>query len=307
MQSWYHRGLLLGWAGTALLTLVLIGLGIFVSSSGYGLAIPDWPLMQGGLIPPQLVAGIWYEFLHRLTAATVGVLTLAVGIYLQMREARPEVRRLGLTAVLLVLTQILLGGLGVLWEFPVWLGFIHALLPPLFFALLVVLATVYCWEWQEQQGSPTRFEAGTLSKTRWLALLALTQIVLGVAAGHAEAEGLFVVLLLLHLITALGVTVVALDASVAIFKQLSKGPLRVACWVLVLLVLMQLAVGFGVLLLSPEKGQEGVQPEPAFVVHAMAHGVLAALLLGTSAYLAMMVRRKNALAGPGAAELIELE
>ncbi len=300
MQDYHHRGLFFSWLLIALATLVLIGLGTFVSSSGYGLAIPEWPLVGGSLIPPQLVAGIWYEFLHRMTAAAVGLATVAAGSWVRSRAPRPEVGRLALTAVVLIVVQILLGGLGVLWEFPLWLESLHALLAPLFFALLIVLCTVYSKDWQEPRGSPVRFDSRALGKTRALVVMVLIQIVLGVGLGASEGSSAYGIVLLLHLLTALGVAVLAVVTPIAVLRQFARGPLAAAGWSLIPLVLLQLVIGFGVLVLVT-RADPLAAPQPAYVHSAVAHALLAALLLGTSAYLAMMVRRKNALAGPSPA------
>ena len=45
---------------TAVATLLLIFIGSLVTSTGSGLAVPDWPLSFGGLFPP-MVGGILYE------------------------------------------------------------------------------------------------------------------------------------------------------------------------------------------------------------------------------------------------------
>ncbi len=53
---------------TALATLLLIFIGSLVTSTGSGLAVPDWPLSYGMLFPP-MVGGILYEHGHRMAAA----------------------------------------------------------------------------------------------------------------------------------------------------------------------------------------------------------------------------------------------
>lgn len=298
MEDYHRRGLLF-WLGLdGLLTLGLIGLGSFISGSGYGLAIPDWPLALGAWIPPQLVAGIWYEFLHRITAATVGALTLAAGVYILVRDSRPEVRRLASTAMLLIVVQILLGGLGVWWEFPFWLKALHALIAPLFLVSLATLGTVFSWEWQEKRGSSVRFDADAFRKTRDLCLLLLLQMVLGVAVRHAAPPWVFTASLMLHLIAALGVVIAGVATPVAVLKQYRKGPLGVVGWAVIPLVLLQLAIGFAVLVLLPAGGYHELQPSPAYVTHSVTHTLLAAVLLAAAVYLAMMVRRKTALAQP---------
>lgn len=66
---------------TAGATLVLIFVGALVTSTGSGLAVPDWPLSFGQVFPP-MVGGVLFEHGHRLVAALVGLLTVAVMVLL---------------------------------------------------------------------------------------------------------------------------------------------------------------------------------------------------------------------------------
>ena len=56
---------------TAAMTFVLLIAGGLVTSTDSGLAVPDWPLSYGTLLPP-MVGGIRYEHTHRVIAALVG-------------------------------------------------------------------------------------------------------------------------------------------------------------------------------------------------------------------------------------------
>src|SRR6202171_5654582 len=74
--------------------LFLIFAGAMVTSTGSGLAVPDWPLSYGKFFPP-MVGGIFYEHGHRLVAGTFGVLTLIQAIWLQFRATSAFLRTLG--------------------------------------------------------------------------------------------------------------------------------------------------------------------------------------------------------------------
>ncbi len=52
---------------------VLLVAGALVTSTESGLAVPDWPLSYGKVMPP-MVGGIFYEHGHRLVAAAVSTL-----------------------------------------------------------------------------------------------------------------------------------------------------------------------------------------------------------------------------------------
>ncbi len=138
---------------TAGATFVLIFVGGLVTSTGSGLAVPDWPLSFGQVFPP-MVGGVLYEHGHRLTAALVGLLTMGLAIWLWVREPRAWVRGLGVGALGAILLQGLLGGLTVLTLLPAPVSVAHALLAQAFFCLTVTLAVVTSPGWAGQAGPP---------------------------------------------------------------------------------------------------------------------------------------------------------
>lgn len=129
----------------ALATLFLIFAGAMVTSTGSGLAVPDWPLSYGMVMPP-MVGGIFYEHGHRMIAATVGFLTVLQAIWLQFREPKRRVRILGWCSVGAVIAQGLLGGLTVLLLLPKAVSIAHAGLAEIFFCLNVSIAYLTSYE-----------------------------------------------------------------------------------------------------------------------------------------------------------------
>src|SRR5664279_5765054 len=85
-------------------TFFLVIAGGLVTSTGSGLAVPDWPLSYGMVMPP-MVGGIFYEHGHRMIAATVGLLTVIQAIWLQLREPKRFARILGWCSVGAVIAQ----------------------------------------------------------------------------------------------------------------------------------------------------------------------------------------------------------
>ena len=71
---------------TALATLLLIFIGSLVTSTGSGLAVPDWPLSYGMLFP-SMVGGILYEHGHRMAAAVVGLLVVVQALVIRQDHA----------------------------------------------------------------------------------------------------------------------------------------------------------------------------------------------------------------------------
>src|SRR3989441_7137479 len=92
-DAWRHRYTVT----SVCATVVLLAAGGLVTSTGSGLAVPDWPLSFGKVFPP-MAGGVLFEHGHRLIAATVGLLTVALAAWFAMREPRPWVRRLAYLA-----------------------------------------------------------------------------------------------------------------------------------------------------------------------------------------------------------------
>jgi cytochrome c oxidase assembly protein subunit 15 len=144
VNPWRHRWCLL----TLAATLALIFIGGLVTSTGSGLAVPDWPLSYGMLMPP-MVGGVFYEHGHRMAAATVGLLTLVLAVWTTVDERRRGVRGLAWGALGAVVAQGLLGGLTVLYLLPPAVSVLHACLAQTFFCLIIALAYTTSREWRE--------------------------------------------------------------------------------------------------------------------------------------------------------------
>src|SRR5262245_64583680 len=99
-DAWRHRFARL----TVGATLMLIFIGGLVTSTGSGLAVPDWPLSYGMLMPP-MVGGVFFEHGHRMAASFVGALTLALAVWTACVESRPGARRLAWLALGAVTAQ----------------------------------------------------------------------------------------------------------------------------------------------------------------------------------------------------------
>ena len=110
---------------TAASTLILIAAGGLVTSTGSGLAVPDWPLSYGMLMPP-MVGGVFYEHGHRMIATAVGFLTVILAIWTWRVENRLWVKRLAGIALAAVVLQGLLGGLTVIFLLPTPVSVSHA-------------------------------------------------------------------------------------------------------------------------------------------------------------------------------------
>src|SRR5260370_18836671 len=117
----------------------LIIAGANVTSHDAGLATSDWPLSNGQFFP-KMVGNLFWEHGHRIVATAVGVLTIVLAVYLQVRERRAWVKRLGWIALGGVVAQGLLGGVTVKLNLPLAGSAGHAALAQFFFFLPVCFA-----------------------------------------------------------------------------------------------------------------------------------------------------------------------
>ena len=94
---------------TAVAVYVLIVLGGVVSSTGSGLACPDWPLCQGQMIP-ALTPSVIIELTHRVWTIVVTILVISTMLF-AWREYRwpSKVTIFSTLTFVLLLGQIILG------------------------------------------------------------------------------------------------------------------------------------------------------------------------------------------------------
>jgi protoheme IX farnesyltransferase len=221
----------------------LVIAGGLVTSTGSGLAVPDWPLSYGTLFPP-MVGGIRFEHSHRVIAATVGLMTLVLAMWVIFSEQRRWVRRMAITAFGLVVLQGLLGGLTVLWQLPPQVSIAHACLGQIFFSTLVVLAMVLSPSWKQTLVAHPATQAPELCRLSFLATAAaVAQLALGATMRHT---GWFPALLAAHLAGALAVLALAGKTAGAVLKRcrsmpLLRRPARTLMWLLLAQILLGIA------------------------------------------------------------------
>ena len=162
---------------TCAATFCLLLLGGIVWATGSALACPDWPLCYGRFFPP-MEGGILFEHGHRLLAAAVTLLTVALAIRLW---SVPSLRVAGIVAVLLVLSQALLGGLTVLLRLPLLVRVAHLAVSQAFFATVLYLA------YQTRAATDAAAAPISVRARRWLAVAAAVtyvQLLLGALVRH---------------------------------------------------------------------------------------------------------------------------
>ncbi len=138
-------GFVLG--ATILFTYILMVMGTFVTSTGSGLACPDWPLCYGSVAPP-LEMSIWFEWGHRLLGGLASIFILLSTVLVWKRyKGLPKVLMLSVLGLLAI--GVLLGGLTVIVEAPLLSTVAHVAIisSHLVIATLVLICLVFTFRY----------------------------------------------------------------------------------------------------------------------------------------------------------------
>jgi len=132
-------------AGLTALIYIQILAGATMRHTDAGLAIPDFPLAFGGLVPPHWSPAIAIHFSHRVGALSV----LALGAFVIARvwsrhRGRRELVRPAWLLAVLIAVQITLGALTVLTQKAVLINSTHVVVGALVLATSLVLTLRAC-------------------------------------------------------------------------------------------------------------------------------------------------------------------
>jgi heme a synthase len=109
-----------------ILIFVQILIGAAMRHTGAGVAIPDFPLMFGGVVPDRWSPAIAVHFAHRAGALAVsGVIAVLFRAVWTQHRQRPELTRPALLLAALAVAQVTLGALTVLTRRDPWINSFH--------------------------------------------------------------------------------------------------------------------------------------------------------------------------------------
>ena len=171
---------------TVFSTLFLIFAGALVKSHEVGLSVPDWPTTYGKQMfafpLSDMVGGIFYEHGHRIIATIVGFFTMIQAIWLGFSHHPNWLKKLGFSALAMVVIQGLFGGITVLLFLPPLVSIIHGILAQTFFIMTIIIA------YSMSQERENRVDNGMVQAIRKGALLmgglVYIQLILGALMRH---------------------------------------------------------------------------------------------------------------------------
>jgi cytochrome c oxidase assembly protein subunit 15 len=281
-NSWLHAYAVF----LACATFLLIVAGALVTSNDAGLSVPDWPTSFGTFRMPRMVGGVLYEHGHRMIAATVGLMTVILAVWMWLKEPRRWLRWVSGIAVLAVIAQGVLGGITVLFYLPVVVSVGHATLAQSVFCATVSLSLFARPDWRWDEAKMEDLSAPSLRQLSVVTSAAiLLQLVLGAAFRH---NGIGIVP---HIVVALVVTLLVTWTAMRVFTKFSSERRLVrSAGALVGLLLVQLFLGVGAYMMKIA-AQNAPQPLPPVVNVTTAHVAVGALVLAASVVLALQVFR----------------
>lgn len=167
---------------TIVALFILLVWGNIVAGLKAGLACPDWPLCHGRVIPAYRW-DVYVEFIHRVIGGITSVLIIALA-YKRIRKYVSYYKLVPVVCVLLLLIQIVLGGIVVLLKLPVDLTTLH-------FANAIVIfsLTLYMSFFDGENKTPKFSISGPAGIFFVLSILIIIQAVLGAYVRHS-ASGL---------------------------------------------------------------------------------------------------------------------
>lgn len=272
--------------------------GALTTSTASGLAYADWPLSDGRLMPESSYTTLsgFLEHFHRIFAGGVGVLSLALWLWLWRRGDRRH--RIAFAGGLLVLLQGVFGGVGVLLRLPVLTSAVHGTLAQ------VTLASFACIAYQlsERYAATAPVTEVPPGAGRGLSVLALVvliaQTVVGAIARHANsAHALWT-----HVGNAFVVFLLVTVATAFAIGRLSAAPgVRGLARAIVLLLIVQIALGFVALAIRNEAGKapeniDRLGAAATISVHVLIGALLTMLVAALAAHVFRATRRS---ADPG--------
>ena len=266
-------------------TILLLIAGALVTSNEAALSVPDWPLSYGTLTPP-MVGGIRYEHSHRVIAAVLGLLSVALAVWAWAKDERRWLRWFSVIAVAGIGAQAVLGGEVVRQLLHYWLPVIHACFAQIVFAALLSIAVFTSRWWMSDQpqvedtGSPSIHSIAIAN-----AAVIYLQVILGAGFRHKEIP------VWPHMVGALIVLGMVIWLAAVLRRRFEKSAAISKTRILLHAILgTQLLLGLGAYW-SRLTTADAPQPMPLMVTLTVLHTVVGAILFGVSILIVLLCYR----------------
>ena len=165
---------------TLVALFILLVWGNIVAGLKAGLACPDWPLCHGKIIPPVRL-DIYVEFIHRVIGGITSVFIIII-CYRRFLSYGGYFKSIPVVCTLLLLIQIVLGGIVVLLKLPVDLTTLH-----FGNAIFIFSLVLYMYYYEGEKKEPKISFSGDAGLFFFLTVLIFTQAVLGAYVRHSES------------------------------------------------------------------------------------------------------------------------
>ncbi len=244
--------------------------------------MPDWPTSFGSIykIPP-MVGGVQFEHGHRMFAEFVGLLTIILALWTWRADERHWMRRLGASALAVVIIQGILGGLTVLYFLPPAVSTAHAALGQTFFCITVIIAV---FTGRASVATPERVPQPAGRRIARLALISVgvlyMQLILGGLFRHGGLSWWPHVANSIVVVAVLTWTTFLALSNYKYVDQIRKPALLI-----LILLMLQVCLGSAAFYTRVVHGREAMQPQLPMVISTVAHVGLGALLLATTVIL----------------------
>ncbi len=235
-----------------------------------------------------MTGGIKFEHTHRMIAELVGLLTIIFAVWTQRRERRSWMRKLGWTALALVIVQGVLGGITVLTFLPWYVSTAHATVAQTFFALAVLFFVFTSTDWTEKPRVMARNSGGTHK----LAVLAVCAVYFQLITGAGFRHHGFSVMW--HVLGAAVAAIILIWTAGHVLRHYDSPALRTPAKALLALVFIQLGLGVTVYFTRVIWGKDAPQPLPSMVYSTVAHVATGALVLACAVVLLAQAYRNVA-------------
>ncbi len=175
---------------------VLVTLGAFTTTINAGMAFADWPLSNGSFNPHGWLTNIsmFAEHAHRLSATTMGLITIALSLWILKTDQKQWLRNLGLWAIGMVVLQGIVGGLRVLLDgvnfpgFEMTIGQMlripHGIIAQAYVCILIAIATGCSKSWITK---PIHVSNSVKRLGRWCVALLFMQLTIAAVMRHNNA------------------------------------------------------------------------------------------------------------------------